>query len=420
MVLMDAVKSMISRGKGRHLLCSPRLYALGRLLIRGRVLKYPYRATTMLLDYTLEMTGKSYHRRFPAAWSSAFFPTELLHALGIAPFSPEAAAAAVSSLGFQRELLQEAESRCPGNDNCTFHRCAMGAFFSGFFPAPRGFCASSHLCDGAVFLFQNLAQVSGIPLILLDTPWEKGEEAVEDVTRQLQQMIPLLENIAGRTLDDHKVEEAVLHAEEARQAMLRVNELRCHPASPLSAGEAFNYLYLYFTGLGSEAMPRIYQMLARELEIKIHEHNEAFPPSKRLLWLHLPPFYRSGIELFSYLENRGARVVFEEFNHVYWDEMDCRDPLRAVARRMVAHFSYGHLQHRIHTIKELARDYQVDGIIHFSHWGCRQSCGALGVIREELLREGLPLLELEGDCVDDRNFSPGQLKTRLDGFLEML
>lgn len=420
MIDMERVKAGIARDGGRRILRSPLLYKLGRLLIRVGLLKYPYRATTMLMDYALEMTGKTYHPCFPSVWSSAFFPTEILHALDIIPFSPEAASAAVTSMGFQGELLKEGESRWPGTDNCTFHRCAAGGLYTGDFPSPHAFCASSHLCDGAVFLFQNLSQVCHVPFLLLDTPWKKTRDSEEEVVRQLKEMIPQLERLAGKELQQEKLEEAVHNAEEARKAMLHVNRVRRHGVSPFTAGEAFNYLYLYFTGLGSRAMPRIYQMLAQELEQKIEEENRAAFSPRRLLWLHLPPFYKRGVELLHYIEDHGARVVFEEFNHVYWEEMDCRDPFRAIARRMLAHFSYGHIKHRIETIKSLAREYEVDGVIHFSHWGCRQSCGGLRIIREELMEEGLPLLELDGDCVDERSFSPGQTRTRVDGFLEML
>jgi benzoyl-CoA reductase/2-hydroxyglutaryl-CoA dehydratase subunit BcrC/BadD/HgdB len=33
---------------------------------------------------------------------------------------------------------------------------------------------------------------------------------------------------------------------------------------------------------------------------------------------------------------------------------------------------------------------------------------------------GIPVVNLEVDCVDTRNFAEGQLKTRLEAFMEML
>jgi len=59
-------------------------------------------------------------------------------------------------------------------------------------------------------------------------------------------------------------------------------------------------------------------------------------------------------------------------------------------------------------------------VIHFSHWGCRQSSGGAGVIGDVLKRKGIPYLILPGDGADPDNYSPGQTRTRLEAFLEML
>ena len=64
--------------------------------------------------------------------------------------------------------------------------------------------------------------------------------------------------------------------------------------------------------------------------------------------------------------------------------------------------------------------YKIDGVIHFSHWGCRQSCGGEYVIRDLMRKRGVPMLILNGDGADSRNYSGEQTKLRLDAFLEML
>jgi len=68
----------------------------------------------------------------------------------------------------------------------------------------------------------------------------------------------------------------------------------------------------------------------------------------------------------------------------------------------------------------LCREFRADGVIHFSHWGCRQSPGCVGLLKSELRREGIPLLNLEGDCVDPRVAALEQTRTRLGAFLEAL
>jgi benzoyl-CoA reductase/2-hydroxyglutaryl-CoA dehydratase subunit BcrC/BadD/HgdB len=417
--LLDLIKKYMAREKGPDMLRRPAIYSLGQAMVRYNLLKFPYRATAMMVEYGLEQTKKVYNRRLPFVWTSAFFPTELLHAMGIPAFSPEIAAALAASLGFQGNFLREAESRWWGRDNCSFHRCAIGGLFSHYYPLPSAFCASSHLCEGAVLMFGSLARVYHRPFMLLDVPVEQEDDSLNYVIGQLKQIISSLEEITGITLQNGKLQEAVANAEGTRRAMQEINELRRHPYSPLTSREAFSYLYLNFTGLGSRAMLRVYETLARELEERIREKKTPEKPLRfKLLWLHLPPFYRNNI--LEYLEEKGARVVFEEFNHVYWGAMDVSRPLESIAGRMLSHFSYGHISRRIEIIKELAADYNVDGVIHFSHWGCRQSCGSLRMIRDSLQKEGLPFLVLDGDCIDNRNYAPGQVQTRIDGFLEML
>ena len=41
-------------------------------------------------------------------------------------------------------------------------------------------------------------------------------------------------------------------------------------------------------------------------------------------------------------------------------------------------------------------------------------------IGQGLKEVGVPVLNLEVDCVDDRNFAAGQMRTRLEAFAEML
>ncbi|MEJ5187176.1 MAG: 2-hydroxyacyl-CoA dehydratase family protein, partial [Candidatus Geothermincolales bacterium] len=52
--------------------------------------------------------------------------------------------------------------------------------------------------------------------------------------------------------------------------------------------------------------------------------------------------------------------------------------------------------------------------------GCRQSCGAAQSIRRRFQEKGIPVLIIEGDCVDDREYQEGQILTRLEAFLESL
>jgi benzoyl-CoA reductase/2-hydroxyglutaryl-CoA dehydratase subunit BcrC/BadD/HgdB len=82
--------------------------------------------------------------------------------------------------------------------------------------------------------------------------------------------------------------------------------------------------------------------------------------------------------------------------------------------------SNGPIARRLQGILDGVARYGCDGVIHHSHWGCRQSAGAVRVIRDRLRREGIPLLDLDGDCLDPTNVQPGPLRTRMEAFIETL
>ncbi|MGB9791679.1 MAG: 2-hydroxyacyl-CoA dehydratase, partial [Thermacetogeniaceae bacterium] len=125
-------------------------------------------------------------------------------------------------------------------------------------------------------------------------------------------------------------------------------------------------------------------------------------------------------ELMSFIDQAGGVLAFEEFNYIYWPPLDPEQPFRSLARKVLSHFDYKPLEERIRVVRELAEKYRVDGIIHFSHHGCRQSTGGSLILKDALQEAGWPFLNLDGDCLDGRSETSGRMLTRLQAFLEIL
>lgn len=75
---------------------------------------------------------------------------------------------------------------------------------------------------------------------------------------------------------------------------------------------------------------------------------------------------------------------------------------------------------RVEALIRLAEEYDVDGAIHFSVPVCYHETGAARIISDALKGKGVPVLELEGDMTDERNYSPEQTAEKLSSFLEVL
>ncbi len=418
--IQDVIRDLLrDRKKWGSVLTSPLSYKMvGAALALARR-SFQWQATYQMARFALAQTRRAFAGKDPVVWTSAFFPTEIVWALGLCPFSPEVAAAFITSLGFGEDVLAESERAGYSRDLCSFHRCTAGAAHLGLLPRPAALAASTHLCDGAPLLFQNMARFYRAPFFLLDVPYSGGEEAEAYVAAQLEALWKSLAEATGRRPDLAALRQAVARSESYRAHLTAVNSLRRAVPAPVRGSEMLGYLYLFFAGQGSREAAQVFATLARELEARRGLPAPGVKERARLLWLHLRPYY-SG-ELLDYLElQEGAVLAFEEMSHVYWPPLAPEDPFRSLARKVLAHFAYKPLEHRVATVAELARGYRVDGIVHFSHWGCRQSSGGALILREELQRLGWPVLVLDGDCLDRRNEAPESLLTRAQAFLELL
>lgn len=95
-------------------------------------------------------------------------------------------------------------------------------------------------------------------------------------------------------------------------------------------------------------------------------------------------------------------------------------PLESLAEKILSNIWTGPLERRIEAVENMVKDYHIDEVVHFSHWGCRQSCGGASVIGDRLKQKGIPYMILYGDGADPDNYSPAQTRTRLQAMMEML
>lgn len=126
----------------------------------------------------------------------------------------------------------------------------------------------------------------------------------------------------------------------------------------------------------------------------------------RLGYIGVPPIVG---ELYGYLEERGARVVFNETQRQFTMPFETVD---LVEQYRLYTYPYG-IFYRLEDICREASKRKLDGIIHYSQSFCFRQIEDL-IVRQKL---DLPVLTLEGD-------KPSRLdartRMRLDVFLDML
>lgn len=377
------------------------------------------RVNAALLGLELEHLERERAGELPVVWSSPLVPAELLAALGIGSVKPEAVGAVLASVGEGGWLLERADAVPLSGDCCSFQRVAVAALAAGLVPVPQAFLATTPICDDSQVMGNYLGQKHDRPFFLVDVPAVASPAAERYVADQLTELVGALEKIAGRALDTERLAAAVRGSNRARAHWLEANRLR-REYPPVASGTAS----LRLTGgplLQKLGLPETADALRGYAgEIKERIDARAFLPlRRRLLWLHLYPLYDGRFMRFVE-EELGLVVVFEESSDVWWDELDPQNPFPGFARRILDCPFAGPVEHRVAAVLRLARAYRADGVVHFSHRGCKALTGGFPFVAKALRAAGIPVLELSGDCVDNRSPATASWRSRLEAFAEML
>jgi benzoyl-CoA reductase/2-hydroxyglutaryl-CoA dehydratase subunit BcrC/BadD/HgdB len=267
---------------------------------------------------------------------------------------------------------------------------------------------------------ENLARVFDRELFVLDVPNADTPESVRYLADQYRNMFQFISSRAGESLDEDKLREAIVRSNRARELMVEVFRLAQHVPSPANGQSLANFGIVMALFLGTDAGIEIAQAYKDEFGNMVRDGQSGVPgETVRLLWLQNRIQFKN--PLIKMLEQEyQAAIVIDELNDITWDPIDPADPFTGVAKRTITVPFNGEISRRLNHIRHLSAAYKVDGAVNPCHWGCRQGTGARGLVQASLQEIGIPVVNLEVDCVDTRNFAEGQLRTRLEAFMEML
>jgi len=374
--------------------------------------------------FTIENLRDSYDAKKPVVFGSLFLPYELFHALGVTPFLPEVMAGFTAGLGLADQTLKKASSSWYSQDLCTFHRSASGAVEMELFPDPAFIISTNLACDAAQKSFYHYSVTYGIENAyhLLDVPYYNNPDSVKYLAGQLNRLAGVISEATGEKLDRDRFSRTIELSNEFRKYAIKINDIRKELVHYPEDFNGLNFILPFHALIGSENAVKLYKSIYSELNTLLKNQKKEGSGKdvspNRLLWMHLKPYYRN--EIFEIIERGNCRVVFEEINNVYWQELDPDTPFESLAIKMLNHPLTGRAANRTSALGKMIDDYGIDGGILFTHWGCRQSNGSTRIIKDYFKDRGIPVLVLDGDCVDRTNSSEGQIKTRLQGFIEIL
>lgn len=365
---------------------------------------------------------ESFREGSSVVWKSTFVPSEIIYALEAIPLYIESFSAVASAVDICPPMLDASEKCGYSRDSCTFLRAVLGASHKDILPRPDALVSTSYYCDGDPKIFDIFAEEYQKPHFYLHVPYAvEAEWAVEVLAEQLEELTLELAKVIGKPYHKERLSETIHNSNEARKYLLRANELRRHIPSPVLGCEAIDYIAAITQLWGSPELVRTSRLLCEELEERIEKGIAAVQGERfRILWCHLRPYYND--EVFNYLEGHHKAVVaFESVNLITWREMDPEKPFRSLAEKLLANPAIGPYERMMREVIGMVKDYHIDGVIWMSPWGCRHFNSMAQLVKDGLRKEvDVPFYILDLECIDKRNYSKEQVRTRLDAFIELL
>ena len=347
-----------------------------------------------------------------AALVSVFMPCELLEAMDVIPMCAEMYSSYLNGTQCESVFAEAAESAGIAETYCSYHKILLGSAYAGVLPPPKMIVNCSLVCDANNLTFRELADFYGVPHYYVDVPPEHSEKSVTYVADQFRELAGFLEEHTGRELNEARLRESIGRSRDTVDALRDCLRLKRDHSLPGNVTGELNEIYMTHNALGTPEALRYAELMRSALE--------AAPKTSgvRLLWLHTLPIWQAPVkELFDF--SRRCEIVACDINLESLIDMDPDKPYESMARRLVYSAFNGGAE-RVKASIDLARLLDVDGVVCFCHWGCKQTMGLSAVLKTRLEAAGFPTLILNGDGCDRRNSSDGQVATRLNAFLETL
>ncbi len=346
-------------------------------------------------------------------WANLFAPVEILQCFDVHTLSIECLSSFLSGFYIEDYFLDYAENEGMAPTLCSYHRNFIGAVDSGVIPTPAFAVTTSTICDGNTNTFRYLSQKHGMPMYLLDIPDSWTPESEEYVVLQLKELIAQLEERFGKKLDTARLSQVLERENESKACYARTLRMMRTKSYPSTLTLQMFMLFANHMDIGTPEILKFYRQM--EAEVAAAPDFDGI----NIFWVHLLPYFQETLQGYFNL-NPGYQIQGSEMSLDYREPLDTAHPLEALAKKMILNIYNGSYERKADLVQEVAREIEPDGVINFCHWGCKQSAGGAMILKEKMQEIGTPFLVLDGDAMDRRNISDGQIRTRLEAFLEII
>jgi benzoyl-CoA reductase/2-hydroxyglutaryl-CoA dehydratase subunit BcrC/BadD/HgdB len=370
------------------------------------------------------------------AWCTSVGPAELLRGMGFLVYFPENHGAMLGASRMATDVIPHATAIGYSPDICSYLTSDIGAFTQGRTPLTRSYgieavprpdvlVFNTNQCRDVQDWFAWYAREFGVPLLGVHS--HRGisrikSHHIQDIARQLEELIAPLEEILGETFDIDRLKDAVRLSRRTSELWRACLATAKAKPSPLTFFDATVHMAPAVICRGTAAGVEYYETLLAELKQRLQKGIAAVEREQyRLYWEGMPIWgkLRALAELFSSL---AACVVASTYcNSWIFEQLDPESPFESMARAYTELFIVRDEDYKGRYLKECYDGFSCNGMVFHDAKTCPNNSNTRYGLPERLReRSGIPTLTINGDLNDLRCYSEEQTLTNIEAFIEQL
>ncbi|APM38937.1 2-hydroxyacyl-CoA dehydratase subunit D [Clostridium kluyveri] len=351
-------------------------------------------------------------------WLNYNVPEELIYALDLIPIH-------LGTGGNDR--LVELGARYISVMNCVFTRQVIGLFSEGNDPYIKNtdVVVIDVTCKQLYRVAEIIKHYFSINTEIIGVPYNFDVPAGKTYFRnEIKAFTEKLEKIAGKKIEQEKLEKSVEIYKEIRESIKRLYKWQAEPIAPISWREVYNIVQA-----GYYLDKEIYLNLLRELLTELtdavpSQQVSATEPRIFVSGSIIPPGDRKILDI---IEEKGGRVVVDDLwsGFAPYFDTEIEEPsIEGISDAYILRYTHASLpqlkndtDRRLKNIRRLIKDFQANGVLFHTLRYCDSFTFKANETKNVLKNDGIPFLEIHTEYAGS---DYGAIGTRIEAFVEML
>ncbi|MFV3014051.1 double-cubane-cluster-containing anaerobic reductase [Clostridium botulinum] len=318
--------------------------------------------------------------------------------------------------------IEDGEKVLPRN-MCPLIKAFMGAKIGGTCPYFQScdMVIGETTCDGKKKAWEILDEY--VPVHVMDLPQMKRDKDFKKWGEEISDLIKKVEELTGNKITVEALKEGIRVTNAKRKALKRLYDLRKYKPSPISGLDCLLITQIAFYDDPKRFTEKVHE-LCDELEERIKNSKES---NKKRILITGTPMALPNWKLHSIIESLDAEVVVEETcTGTRYFEREVSEEGETL-EELIKNLSDRYLNincacftpntGRIDDIIKYTKEYEADGVIDINLSFCHTYAVEHRDVEANLKEKNIPIMHIETDYSTEDS---GQIKTRVEAFLEMI